>query len=444
MQEISIFKFVLRPSSALILFLLVFSTVIFADDEDFISFGNVQVGESRLDLKVSDFKINLNLSRNIKTKVVLKRNSIQWIRVNDVLLTPRARLAIYFIGNASDFTIKYREQSIIMQQSKNFAVTQFFVSLFQFDKAKIFYRGSQIGTISFHAKENKDKKRRTHLVDYSCSRNNIKIKGMDNEYISLGCRTQRIGKFGKEKPMTEILWSSANYKLLDNSEAPYLSVFMDSKPVKVKVKNQFNEIKEIEISARIPKRLHRLNIAYGLGPYAFNTTFARDPKGVEEEEFETTQEPIAPAFMIYSNFKLSKETSIRGFNAIVAKKSIFNNLGLYFASDLAKVMDNKLTITTLLGMQHLYFQYDSKSKIISEPIFPQGIEVNYNHAFGIENYLIGGGAFLSPSESYDYQNVWVRWGKGIFWELNYIYWKKDEFSAKTWGLSAGFFFGGFL
>jgi len=113
--------------------------------------------------------------------------------------------------------------------------------------------------------------------------------------------------------------------------------------------------------------------------------------------------------MIYSNFRLFKEIYIRGFNTIVAKKSIFNNLGLYFASDLAKVMDKNL-----LDMQLLYFQFDSKSKIINGPIFPQGIELNYNYAFGIENYLIGGGSFLSPSESYDYQNLWVRWNKGIF------------------------------
>ena len=444
MLEISLFKFVLRPFSFATLFIILITTTTYAVEREPISFGNVNVGEKRIKLKVKDFEIKLNLSENIKSKVVLKKGSIQWIRINDVLLTPRARLAIHFKGDASDFHIKYRDQSILMQQRKKIAVTEFYVSLFQFDKAKIFYKGREIGDISFHAKENKIKKRKTHLIDYSCSRNNIKIKGMDNEYISLGCRTQRVGKFGKEKPMTEILWSSANYKLLDNSEAPYISVFMDSTPVKIKVKNQFNEIKEIEISARIPKRLHRLNIAYGLGPYAFNTTFARDPKDINTTEFETNKEPIAPAFMLYFNFKLTPETSVRGFNAIVAKKSIFNNLGVYFASDLAKTIDNKLTITTLLGMQHLYFQYDSKAKIISEPIFPQGIEANYNHAFGIENYLIGGGAFLSPSESYDYQNVWVRWGKGIFWELNYIYWKKDEFSVKTWGLSAGFFFGGFL
>jgi hypothetical protein len=444
MLEISLYKFVLRPFSLLTIFILFISSMAYAAEKEPISFGKVNIGDSRLKLRVKDFKIKLNLSRNIPSKVVLKKGSIQWIRVNDVLLTPRARLAIYFKGNASDFHIKYRNQSILMQQRKKLAVTQFYVSLFQFDKAKIYYKGKEIGKISFHAKENTISKRKTHLIDYSCSRNNIKIKGMDNEYISLGCRTQRVGKFGKEKPMTEILWSSANYKLLDNSEAPYIAVFMDSKPVKIKVKNQFNEVKEIEISARIPKRLHRLNVAYGLGPYAFNTTFARDPKDLEPNTFEVNEEPMAPAFMLYFNFKLSPETSVRGFNALVAKKSIFNNLGVYFASDLAKVSDNKLTITTLLGMQHLYFQFDSKSKIINEPIFPQGIEANYNHAFGIENYLVGGGAFLSPSESYDYQNIWVRWGKGIFWELNYIYWKKDEFSVKTWGLSAGFFFGGFL
>lgn len=444
MQVISIFKFVLKRFSFLFIFTLVITAPILCAEKQPISFGKVTVGDNRLKLSVNDFKVKINLTKNISSKVILKKGSVQWIRIEDVLLTPRARMAIYLKGDASDFHIKYRGQSILMQQEERLAVTEFYVSLFQFDKAQIYYKGKNIGYISFHATKIKGNYKTTHLIDYSCSKNNIKIKGMDNEYISLGCRTHRVGKFGKEKPMTEILWTSANYKLLDNSEAPYIAVFMNSKPVKIKVINQYNQVKEIEISATIPKRLHRLNIAYGLGPYAFNTTFAKDPSITGPEKFDTKSEPMAPALMLYFNFKLSNETSIRGFDAVVAKDSIFNNLGAYFASDIAKSFDNKLTVTTLLGVQHLYFQFDKNSKIINEPIYPQGIEANYNHAFGIENYLIGGGAFLSPSESYDYQNIWLRWGKGVFWEVNYIYWKKEEFSAKMWGLSAGFYFGGFL
>lgn len=443
MQEISLFKSVLRPFSFCIAFFLFVSTAFSAEREP-IAFGKVTIGDERINLRVNDFKIKLKLNENIKSRVVLKKNSIQWIRIDDVLLTPRARIAIYFKGNAEDFTLHYRDKSILMQQDKNnIAYTEFYVSLFQFDKIDIFKKGNKIGDISFYAKKNTTHKRNTVLIDYSCSRNNVTIKGLENEFISLGCRLGRIGKFGKEKPLLEILWTSANYKLLGGQHAPYLAIFLNNNPVKIKVIDHNQQVKEIEISAKLPKRLHRLNIAYGLGPYFFETTFDKNPDPNVDDILKYT-DPVAPALMWYFNYKMDNDSSIRGFEALVTKRSLFNNLGVYYASDIAKPLDRKLTITTLLGMQHLYYKFNDGFPVKSEPIFPQGIEINYRHAFGIENYLINAGAFLSPSESVRYQNIWLRWGKGIFWELNYIYWGKGDFSAKMWGLSAGFFFGGFL
>lgn len=449
MLEISTYKSVLKRFSFLLIVLIyasssvLLTSIAYAAESEPITFGNVVIGETRLKLRVKDFKIRLKLNQNIKSRIVLKKGSIQWIRINEVLLTPRARIAIYFKDNATNYSLKYRGHSILMQQNKKgIAHTEFFVSLFNSDKINIYKNGKKIGDIDLYAKK-MNKKRQTTLVDYSCSRNAVSVKGLEGEFISLGCKMNRIGKFGKEKPMLELIWSSANYRLLDNSESPYLAVFLSNNPVKLKVINHNNEIKEIELIARVPKRLHRLNIAYGFGPYAFETTFdqADDPDVDDILKYTT---PAAPAFMAYFNYKIDADTSIRGFDAIVAKDSIFNNLGVYFASDIAKPMDKKLTITTLIGMQHLYYKFDSDFEARSEPIFPQGIEINYKHAFGIENYLIGGGAFLSADDAVDYQNIWVRWGKSIFWELNYIYWGTEGHSAKMWGLSAGFFFGGFL
>ena len=40
---------------------------------------------------------------------------------------------------------------------------------------KIIKKGKNIGDISFYKKKNKKKKRKSALIDYSCSRNGIKI-----------------------------------------------------------------------------------------------------------------------------------------------------------------------------------------------------------------------------------------------------------------------------
>jgi hypothetical protein len=443
MQGNFLSKYVLRPISQFVLAIILFTTNLQAKENHPISFGPVTIGENRLKLDVRDFSINLKLKANIKSKVVLKKNSIQWIRIDDVLLTPRALIDVYFQGEAKDFNLVYRNQSITMQQDKDgLAHSEFYVSLFQFDKIDIYKNGNHIGDITFTANKITGK-RQTTLIDYSCARNGISVKGLDHEFISLGCRMTRIGSAGQETPMLEVLWTAANYRLRNQKKAPYLAIFTNSNPIKVEVVDHNGQIKELEISAKVPARLHRLNIAYGLGPYAFNTSYdnSSDP---DRDDIVRYDEPAVPAFMLYFNYKLDDTTSIRGFDAVVWKKSVFNNLGVYYANDIAKPFDKKLTVTTLLGMQHLYFKFDENYPTRSEPIFPQGIEANYNHAFGIENYLIGGGAFVSFESNMAYQNIWVRWGKGIFWELNYIHWGTEGFTATMWGLSAGFFLGSFL
>ena len=395
-----------------------------------ISFGPVEIAEKRINLSSNDFNIKFKLETQIAAKAVLKNDSIEWIRTQEILPVPRARLALYIKGEAQDYHLRYDQQSLLTQQKGKYAHAQFYVSLFSEENVQIYKNGKHIGHVEIEAKK---KSGTAHYIDYSCSRNNITVKGMDEELMSLGCRTQRLGSFGNETPMLEILWSSANYRLLDKSKAPYLAVFLDKRPVKIKVANRDGEVREIEISASVPKRLHRLNTAIGFGPYAFETTFKED----SSSEQESKDSPVAPAFMIYANLKLTQDSSIRGFNAAVWDESIFNNAGIYFANDIALIFDRKLSITTLLGMQSLYFQFDSKQEIINEPIFPQGLEFTYKHAFDIENYIVSGGLFVSPAESIDYQNIWIRWGKNYFWELNYIYWGKESFSAKMWGLSIG-------
>ena len=146
---------------------------------------------------------------------------------------------------------------------------------------------------------------------------------------------------------------------------------------------------------------------------------------------------IAPAVMFYGRYDLIKTTCLRFFNATVASGSVFNNGGIYFAYELADAFDGRLELVPLLGAQILSFDYDDENDAYHKAIYPQGAEIVWNNAFGIENYNVVYGMFLSTSSQNDYQNLWVRWGKGYFWELNYINWAQDGFRAKMWGLSIG-------
>ncbi len=398
---------------------------------------NSPPGEARIKFGRKDIKINIQEIKDIQIKAIVDNTSFEWRRVDKLVLMPLVRLKIRIQSNDPDFHIAYKDFTINFQQSNKASYAELYYSLYERHAVEIFRGKELIGKIDL---EFNDHKKNRVIVDYTCSRNDIVIKGLENEHISLGCHTRRIGKFGKERPMLEISWVSPELKIIGSEHIPYQAAFLNRLPVNIRVLNIKTGIeKEITITARIPKRLHRLFTAYGLGPYAFNTEIVR-----ENEVSESKQVDMAPALMFYLNYKVSESSSVRGFDAAIFQESRFNNAGLYLGSDFGHMLDNKIYFTTLLGVQYLYFKYDDDSPDISEPIFPQGLEFMYRHAFDIPNYIVSGGFFLSTENDIEYENIWVRWGKNYFWELNLISWGKDQFKAKTWGISVGFPFKGFL
>ena len=396
------------------------------------------LGEPRIKFSTDDVIVKIKKYSNVNIKAIIDPSSFEWVRFEKTLLVPRARLKIKVESPRSDFYIIYKDKTTSFQQSAKNSYGEIYYSLYEREKVYIYFKEKIIGEVIIQF--NKHKKEKV-IIDYTCSRNNIVINGLEDEHFSIGCHTRRIGQFGKEKPLLEIQWVSPELKIIDSSYVPYKAAFVTQRPVNILVKNIYTgKTKTIRITARIPKRLHRLFTAYGFGPYALHTKIT-DPQTQEDSTIHTN---IAPALFFYLNYKISETTSIRGFDAAIFQESKFNNAGLYLGSDFGFSLDNKLYFTTLLGVQYLYFKFSDDSPEVSEPIFPQGIEFMYRHAFDIPNYIISGGIFLSTDREIEYENVWIRWGKNYFWELNLISWGKEEFEAKTWGLSVGFPFKGFL
>jgi hypothetical protein len=414
----------------IIVTLCLFSISTYATSNMFksITTGEVSLGDHRIELHESDFKVlkEIKSKYNVEIEAYLLKNSIQWVRVGGVLLKPRARLKIIIKGGAKDYHLSYDSQNILLHQNANQAEAEFYVSLFQPEDIKLYYKNNSIGEVYLHSKKITNS-RKTHVIDYSCYRYKLEIIGLDNEFVSVGCRDHKIGKFGKEAYMVEVYWTSADYTLPDYAQPPYLATFLNNNPVELTVVNREGKQKKISIKAQIPKRAYKLKTAIGFGPYAFNVS----------ENGANTDSKVAPAFMIYAKYDLDKKNSLRAFDALIYKDALFNNSGVYYANDVAKVADNKITITTLLGFQGMSFQFDKDSKRFDQFIFPQGLEVVYKNAFGMENFTFVYGMFLSPSDSVKYNNIWIRWGTKYFWEINYIDWGVDDKYAKTWGLSIG-------
>lgn len=420
-----------------VILLLVFSSSVFAaDDKVFsFSFGPVSIGEARVPISVNDFEV-LVKSTNDRVQAVIESESVQWVRGEHNILSPRARVLIKVKGDASLLHLEYQGKDILLQKrNENEAQSTLYISLFYPESIRIVERDAGIGEIILRPKKTqKISKKKSKLIDYSCAPYHLLIEGLDQDYLSVSCRLGRIGNFGDEKPLLEVYWTSTNTHLLDGNSPPYVAVLTDSSPVVTKVKTINGEDEDVIIKANLPDRLYRLRTALGLGPYSFVSK-----EGQLEHKAST-----APAGMLYANLMLTEGSSFRAFDALVSQKSLFNNAGFYFAYDLGSAFDQRVMVTALLGLQSLSYRFSSQHKTRTNLIYPQGVEVVLKHFWGIENSNLIYGMFISPSKNEDYKNIWIRYGKRVFGEINYISWSDEKRSASMWGLSIGFPFVSFF
>lgn len=415
----------------LVIFLFLFNFLINADNK-LISFGgDVQIGQDRINLILEDFKLKIEPKTNIQIEANLVKKSVQWVRDKNNLLIPRARLNINIYSHSSTIIANYIEEIVIPEKNKKGSSFDLYVNLFNPEKVIIKKALTTIGEVSIIvddlSKKIKSRNQQTKLIDYSCSRYQLEFKGLEHEYMSIGCKLDRIKVDGKTVPRLVVTWSTTSYTLVDGSKPPFKVILHSSNPASIIVTDENKKNKRIIIKAKLPKRLHRLKTAIGFGPYMF------EPK----DGGMSRKQRVAPALMVYGRYDLVKTTSLRLFNATVASRSVFNNAGIYFAYELADAFDGRLELVPLLGAQVLSFDYGSGRGFKHKAIYPQGAELVWNNAFNIENYSLVYGMFLSTSSSSDYENLWIRWGRKYFWELNYINWKRDNSTAKMWGLSIG-------
>ena len=410
-----------------LIFVLFFSSTLLAQESAFsVSFGPVRIGDSRVKADLADFKVEREYKNRI-VKADFIPGSVQWVRDSSNLLTPRARIGILIYKSTPDVHVEYHGRIIAPQKQGNHFYVEIYVNLFDPGVLKVVDNNTVIEKLHTYS-DIQNKHKNTKLIDYSCVRYALKLSGLDDEYVSVGCRMERIGVWRHEKPYLSVTFSATNLHTINGKTPPFTAFLKNSEPVIMTVTDKEGRTKKIAIQARLPKRMTRVKTAYGFGPATLTAETPTEKRGAK----------IAPVLYFYGKLDLSRHTSIRVFDSLAYNKSIFNNSGFYFAYRLADAMDGRLEIVPLLGAQGLYFDYgEGNTKAQNGMIFPQGAEINYLNAFGIENYLISFGIFISTQSEVDYPNSWVRWGKGPFWEFNYITWGQNGYVSKMAGLSIG-------
>ncbi len=398
---------------------------------DPISFGSVRFGEDRMPIDLKDFEIKTSGKYGFEARLV--KDSLQWIRLNQVLLVPRALIDVAFKGEAgNNYAWEYAENKIIpmFDEASGLYKARIFISLFESLPLNFFEGDKVVNTVRVIPRASSN----SQLVDYSCAPYAVVIQGLRDDFVSAGCKAQRTGKFGDEHPYLEVFITSASYRLKDQSDPPYLVAFHESGEAKVKLQNYEGKEEVLTVRAKLPSKLPRLRLAAGLGPYTLDT------KGKSGDR----RKQVAPTAMLYGNLALNDTSSFRFFDSFSKNVSTFHNWGTYFAWELAEFCDQRCLLTSLIGVQGVEFRFNSDENTVSEMIFPQGFEFLYKHPFGKLNYKFSYGMFASFSGLYDYQNIWLRYGKNYFWELNYIGWQRTNRSATMFGLSVGFPIGAFF
>jgi hypothetical protein len=392
----------------------------------------VLVGEDHPAPDLTDFPAAVESDKGAVEARWIER-SVKWVRAADGLALPRARLRIVVHAPPERALLRWRGQAVAFQDGPDGAFAEIYVPLLEGGEARVEVDGRAAGRVTVAAKgAPTGAPSLRHAIDHSCSPWNISIKGLDDAYLSMNCRMTPVGRVGIEEAMLEVRWAAAGVTLPDGSAPPLAAKLRDGHPARMTLVGPDGKSRVVELSAAVPPRLHRMRLAWGAGPYHLSSSA---PSG----------NGWAGAAMLYGNFRLRSADdglSIRAFESAVSQSptntAFFNNLGVYFAYDLARVWDSRLHITALLGVQSVTFAPQGLARRgYSKGLAPQGFEIAYPDAFGRKNETLSGGLFLQPTATTPYQNVWLRYGGRWFGELNYISWRSGDRYARMSGVSVG-------
>ncbi|MBI3288821.1 MAG: hypothetical protein HYZ74_04815 [Elusimicrobia bacterium] len=395
-----------------------------------INVGPLVVSDDHPVFDFADFSVKVD-SAAIPVEARWMSGSTRWVRGADGLAVPLARLRVSVRAAPERVALRWRDRAILLQGGPDEAFTELFVPLLDGGEARLDLDGRPLTRVRVGARvASATLPAARHAIDHSCSPWRVTIAGLDDSLLSMNCRLILTGRIGSEEPLLDVRWAAAGVSLPGGS-MPMTAQLRSGQSAKATVLGPDGKSRVVEISARLAPRWRRLRLAYGLGPYGLSSS-------------APTGNGTTGSVMLYANFRLRPEDnlSLRSFEAAVSQSPLntvfFNNLGLYFAYDLARVLDQRLLITAMLGMQGVTFAPQGLSrKIYNEILFPQGLEATYVDAFGKKNRTLSGGMFLQPTTNKHYHNIWLRYGGRWFGELNYISWRSYDRSARMWGVSIG-------
>lgn len=382
----------------------------------------VKSDESKFPIPLNEFSIDTEWLNNYSAPLLVSVSpgSLAWKKFDDGNKLPQLILSITI--DEKDFIhFKYQNKIYIPEQKqhKHLLIS---TDVFSLETVKIIKDGKVVGKIKVSPDPQYFKNRYVYL-DHSCTPYNVHLNTSHDRFTSLSCHFY---PSPKRKGVLDVNYLPAESRINDISDPPYKIQLTGEGVSKISLHHPTTNF-TTTIQAKIPDYVPKMKTALGFGPYYLKTS----------ENTVSTEDTLSAAYMIYGKYDLSPTTSLRFFDALLNSGAFFNNAGGYFAYEVGSTQDKRISIVPLLGFQAISFRVEKDAKTFHQTIFPQGGEIIYKHAFGFKNYHLVYGMFVQSSSRLNYKNIWIRYGKKMFWELNWIDWRTSNAEATMWGVSVG-------
>jgi len=398
----------------------------------------VLAGES-LDAPFSteDFEIQWVGSPLAGVKASLKSNTLQWVRVQEILQIPRARLVVELedADAAQVSHAKFTQPAFLENRHGQVEIPVALISGDQNPISVTLKRGKD--TLRGRLQVRMKSKKHRVMIDTSCSPfqlNEVSLGEEQSDWIFMGCRLSRVQNSEGRTSSLEIFifWDNVGQTIQINGiDTPSSSVSiwplrLASQPGSVRLKAGSHQV---DLRYSIPERLHNGTLGFGAGPYDYQF----------QGNGENSQSPQL-LVNLHGSYFLTEALQVVASGAMTLDSHNFTDLGLYLRLETARIVDKRVGIHLLLGAHAIGFRSAGQFYLVTSQ-FPQGIEATFYDAFRKNANLDLGFFIFPPISGNAYYNVWLRWGAEIFVQVNYYLWQTTEnsapFTAGSLGVSLG-------
>ena len=403
---------------------------------------SVPTAFSPVDFSTADFEVIWEGAALPGVRLEIEPESIQWVRVGEVLVVPRARLRVQ-AENVQGGRISHAGFSQGLAGEAGILEGRMPIALVSGRENPIGLRlvrnGQEISSnvfVQFKPRKGVD----FALVDPSCSRFRVDVQvsresRLGHHWSYIGCRQEVTKTTGHRTGSLElyVFWDGVGKSIRvggAETEATIPSLW----PLRLSSMPSGNvtlEAKDTSLSVHyfVADKLKFGFIGLGIGPYSYHF------EGLGSEATN-----ISPILNFYASYFITESLRLVAFDATSLSQHGTSDFGVYLNTEDFKIFDRRLSLNLLLGGHALVFAVDGQTYMI--PGAPQGFEMIYTDAFKRGcNLSVGGFIYPSISDS-SYYNVWLRWGSRIFAEMNYIAWEEkvqdQRISSRSLGLTFGF------